>query len=103
MPRTGPPSTPDTSLQLRLLNANPAASVTGGDELPGKVNYLIGNDPRQWHTDLPTYSKVRYRDVYPGIDLVYYGNQSGQLEYDFVVAPGADPAPLRWLSMPPDK
>src|SRR5208337_4431607 len=59
----------------------------------GKVNYFIGNDPAQWHTSVPTYVKVRYTGIYPGIDLVYYGNPSadGQLEYDFVVAPGADP------------
>jgi hypothetical protein len=76
---------------LQLVHANPAASITGGDELPGKVNYFIGNDPQRWRTNLPTYSQVRYRNVYPGIDLVYYGNQSGQLEYDLVVSPGADP------------
>jgi hypothetical protein len=55
------------------------------------VHYFLGNDPTQWRTDLPTYAQVFYRDVYPGIDLVYYGNQ-GQLEYDFIVAPGVDPA-----------
>src|SRR5207249_3382021 len=52
------------------------------------------NDPKKWHTNVPTYAKVRYKDVYPGIDLVYYGNQ-GQLEYDFVVEPGADPRTIR--------
>jgi hypothetical protein len=66
----------------------------GEDELPGKVNYFLGKDPTRWHTDLPTYAKVRYSHVYPGIDLVYYGNQR-QLEYDFAVAPGADPAAIR--------
>ena len=88
------PAAPDASLQLQLVHANQAAAVTGGDELPGKVNYFIGNDPRRWRTNLPTYSKVRYRNVYPGIDLVYYGNQGGQLEYDFEVAPGADPSAI---------
>ena len=66
----------------------------GEAPLPGKVNYFLGNDPSMWRTDLPTYAKVRYAGVYDGIDLVYYGNQR-QLEYDFVVAPGADPAKIR--------
>ena len=69
-------------------NKNPAAS---GDELlPGKSNYFIGNDPAKWHRDIPQFARVRYENVYPGVDLVYYGNQ-GRLEYDFKVAPGADP------------
>jgi hypothetical protein len=78
-------------LRLKLLNADPNATITGARELPGKVNYFLGNDPKKWRTNVPTYGEVRYRSVYPGIDLVYYGNQGGQLEYDFVVAPGADP------------
>ena len=64
--------------------------MTGLDELPGKANYFIGNDPKKWRTDVPTYAKVKYEGVYPGIDLIYYGNQR-QFEYDFVVAPGSDP------------
>jgi hypothetical protein len=64
--------------------------VSGLEELPGKANYFIGSDPAKWRTNIPTYAKVHYRDVYLGIDLLYYGNQR-QLEYDFVVAPGADP------------
>ena len=78
-------------VRLRLVGARPDAEVMGRAELPGKVNYFIGNDPKKWRTNVPTYAKVAYRDVYPGIDLVYYGNQGGQLEYDFIVAPGADP------------
>ena len=61
--------------------------------LPGKVNYLVG-DASLWRTDIPTYRRVRYAGVYPGIDLVYYGIE-GQLEYDFVVSPGADPRKIR--------
>ena len=68
--------------------------MTGEEELPGKINYLIGKDPAKWRTGVATYAKVRYEQVYPGIDLVYYGNQR-QLEYDFVVGPGADPARIR--------
>jgi hypothetical protein len=77
-------------LRMKLLGANPAPDVSGVDEMPGKSNYFIGNDAKQWHTNVPMYAKVKYKSVYSGIDLVYYGNQR-QLEYDFVVAPGADP------------
>jgi hypothetical protein len=102
-----------TVLRTKLLGANSAARVTGLDELPGKSHYFIGNDPRKWRTNVPNYARVRYEEIYPGIDLVYYGKSSvilaerdrssgakepgqggkdyGQLEYDFVVAPGADP------------
>jgi hypothetical protein len=77
-------------LQMHLVEANSAPKVVGKEALPGRVNYLIGKDPSRWRTQVPTYGKVAYEDVYPGVDLVYYGNQ-GQLEYDFVLAPGADP------------
>src|SRR5919107_627978 len=71
--------------------AGVAAEPVRPNELAGRSNYFVGADPRAWHTDVPNYAGVRYGDIYPGIDLVYYGNQS-QLEYDFVVAPGADPS-----------
>ena len=82
----------DQVVRLRLEGAKTDAEVIGREELPGKVNYFIGNDPKKWRTNVPTYAKVRYHDVYPGVDLEYYGNQGGQLEYDFIVAPGADPS-----------
>ncbi len=88
------PKRRSTVLRTMLVDANPAAKVTGEERLPGKVNYFIGNDPSKWQNDVPTYGKVRYEQVYPGIDLVYYGNQR-QLEYDFIVAPGADPTRIR--------
>ncbi len=88
------PKRSSTALRTQLVAANPAAKVTGEEELAGKINYLRGNDPSQWRTGVSTYAKVRYEQVYPGIDLVYYGNQR-QLEYDFVVGPGADPARIR--------
>jgi hypothetical protein len=78
------------ALRMRLVGATLAPPVSGLDELAGKANYFLGKDPAQWHTNMPTYGKVHYREVYPGIDLVYYGKQR-QLEYDFVVASGADP------------
>ncbi len=84
--------TTNAVLRTRLVGANLKAAVSGAEELPGKSNYFIGNDPQKWRTNVPNYSKVRYQGVYPGVDLVYYGNQGGRLEYDFVVAPGADPS-----------
>jgi len=87
------PRTADV-LRLRLDSANQNAVVTGVQELPGKVNYFIGSDPKRWRTNVPTYAKVRYHNVYPGVDLEYYGNQGAQLEYDFIVAPGADPSAI---------
>src|SRR5215213_1796708 len=82
-------------LRLKLLGANAAPRVEGNEELPGKVNYFIGNDRNQWRRNISTYRKVRYTDVYPGIDIVYYGNQR-ELEYDFVVAPGANPKLIKF-------
>ncbi len=81
-------------LRMKLAGANPAPRISPLGELPGKINYFIGNDPKQWNKDVPAYAKVKYAEVYPGIDLVYYGNQR-QLEYDLVVAPGADPQAIR--------
>jgi uncharacterized repeat protein (TIGR01451 family) len=82
---------PPSTVRLQLIGANRWAEAKGVDPLPGKSNYFAGSDPAKWHTDVPTYTKVRYTNVYPGIDLIYYGNQEGRLEHDFVVAPGADP------------
>ena len=76
---------------MRIVGANPTARAVGLDKQAGVSNYLIGSDPSKWHTDIPNYGKVDYQSVYSGIDLVYHGDQN-QLEYDFVVAPGADPA-----------
>jgi Big-like domain-containing protein/beta-propeller repeat-containing protein len=94
-PGTNPnPATPQSMtggvLRMKLRHANAAANITGTDELAGASNYFIGNNPTKWRTNVPTYAKVKYEGIYSGIDLVYYGNQ-GQLEYDFIVAPGADP------------
>jgi len=84
------PSAPATTMQFLLSGAATNPTVVGEDQQLGIINYFIGNDPTKWHTNVPTYAKVRYQNVYPGIDLVYYGNHR-QLEYDFVVSPGADP------------
>jgi uncharacterized protein (TIGR03437 family) len=84
-------------LRMKLAGANPAPQIAGREELPGRSNYLLGNDPTRWRTDIPTYGRVAYREVYPGVDLAYHGNPAvaGQLEYDFVVSPGADPRRIR--------
>ena len=84
---------PPAVVRMKLVGANPSPRMSGLDELPGKSNYFIGNDPDKWRTNVPHYAKVQYKDVYPGVDLVYYGNQR-QLEYDLVVAPGADPVAI---------
>lgn len=82
------------SVRMKLLGSNRNVKVGGLDKLPGKSNYFHGTDPDKWHTNLPLYARVRYSHIYPGVDLVYYGNQQG-LEYDFVIAPGADPRQIR--------
>src|ERR1700754_174241 len=82
-------------LRLMMIGANTMPQVEGQDELPGKVNYFSGNNPEKWRRNVPTYRKVHFKDVYPGIDMVYYGNQR-ELEYDFVVAPGANPKVIKF-------
>lgn len=91
-----------TVLSMKLLGANPKAQMTGKATLTGKVNYLNGKDASQWRKNISTYGKVRAQSVYPGIDLVYYGNQR-QLEYDFIVAPGANPNQIQFQINGADK
>ncbi|MGH9840431.1 MAG: SBBP repeat-containing protein, partial [Blastocatellia bacterium] len=81
---------------MKFLGANLSPKIEGIEKQPGKSNYLIGNEPAKWRTNVANYSKVRYAAVYPGIDLVFYGNQQ-MLEYDFVVTPGADPNSIALL------
>jgi len=75
-------------LRMKWIGANTRAKPSGVEQLPGTSNYLLGNDPNRWLTHIPLYTKVRYKDVYPGVDLVYYGND-GSLEYDLLVSPSA--------------
>lgn len=82
-------------LVLRLSGANEHAAPRGEGQLPAKGNYFIGNDRTRWRTNISTYRKVRYDGVYPGVDVVYYGKQH-ELEYDFVIAPGASPRIISW-------
>ncbi len=86
--RPSPSSGRAATLRMKLVGASDAPQVQGEEELPGKSNYFIGNDPQKWHTNVANYGRVKYAEIYPGIDLFYYGNQR-QLEYDFVLAPGA--------------
>ncbi len=87
---------PISVLRMRVtgtaVNATPR--VRSGQSLDSQINYFVGNDPKKWHTDVPVFGKVYYEGVYPGIDMVYYGNQT-RLEYDFVLKPGADPDVIR--------
>ncbi len=92
---TKPPTLPRaTVLRLELPGAQPHPRLEALDALPGVSNYLLGADARHWRTGVPRYARVAYRGVYPGVDLVFYGRQQ-ELEYDFVVAPGADPRGIR--------
>jgi hypothetical protein len=79
---------------MSLVGASPAPEMDASELQPGVSNYFFGNDPSKWRTNVPHYSRIRYRDVYPGIDLVFYGSGTS-LEYDFVVRPGADPSRIR--------
>jgi uncharacterized repeat protein (TIGR01451 family) len=81
-------------VRLQWLGANPSANIAGKDEQTGKINYYFGKDPKRWLEHLSTYRAVHYSNLYPGIDLQLYGHD-GQLEYDFVVAPGAEPDLIR--------
>ncbi len=84
-----------TVLRLKMLGANATPQVEGQEELPGKVNYFIGNDPEKWIRNIPTYKRAYFKNIYPGIDVVYYGSQQ-ELEYDFVVGAGANPKLIRF-------
>lgn len=81
-------------LRLALLNGNANAEVSGVDRLPSVSNYFTGNNPAAWHAGIPNYAKVRYGGIYPGVDLVFYGNRE-TMECDFIVAPGSDPRRIR--------
>jgi len=79
-----------TVIRMQLQGANPAPAIAANEPLPGRSNYFIGSNPDKWVTDVPSYGRVKYSGIYPGVDLEFYGNQR-HLEYDFTIAPGADP------------
>src|SRR5262249_42662058 len=82
------------TVRMRLVGANSRAKLSGNGLLPGRANYFLGSEPARWRTNVPSYAKVRCDGVYPGVDLVYYGNEQ-QLEYDLMVAPGVSPSVIR--------
>ena len=81
-------------VRMRFLGANPDPVIEGLEQLAGRANFFIGNDPTKWQTDVPTYVAVAYRNLYPGVDLIYRGSQ-GRLKSEVRVAPGADPGVIR--------
>lgn len=82
-------------VRLVLQGASPQPNARGDEPLPGKTNYFVGNDPSRWRTNIPNFARASFRQIYPGVDLVYYGRQ-GMLENDFELAPGTNPKTIRW-------
>lgn len=78
-----------SALRIKWIGANAHSQIVAEDLLRGKINYLVGKDPSRWHTDIPTYERVRYRGLFPGVDAVFFG-KDGEIEYDLVLNPGAD-------------
>ncbi len=96
--RETPPRIRDQSvIRMRWDDANGTPTIRGENRLPGISNYFIGNDPSNWVTEVPHFGQVVYEDVYPGIDLTFYDSGQRQMEYDWIVAPGADPADIRMV------
>jgi len=91
---TEPKKVKRLSFTMKPIGANKGVRLFAKDKLPGKVNYLIGNDPKKWQTDIPIYKEIVYKGLYKGIDLKIYGSNN-QMEYDFLVSPGADPGDIR--------
>jgi hypothetical protein len=79
---------------MHLVGGNPQSQIIADSKLPGRSNYFIGNDRSQWHANVAQYARISYRDAYPGVNLAFYGVQK-QLEFDFIVAPGALPTAIR--------
>ena len=89
-------------VNMMLVDANPNATLEGQDKIPGTTNYLLGNDRSQWRQGIPNYERARFGEVYPGIDLIYYGSQE-RIEYDFVVSPGGNPDQIRFELEGPER
>lgn len=97
-------SLPDTTtpFEMQFEGANSAPVINSQQQLQGKVNYILGNDPSQWHTDLPTYEGITYKNLYPGISL-HYDGVNGRLKGTYTVAPGANPNLIRWQHLNANK
>jgi len=76
-------------VRMAMIGANPEARISASGQLPGKTNYFVGRDPAKWRTNVPQYSRIEYADIYPGVNLAYHG-RGQQLEFDYVISPGAD-------------
>ena len=76
--------------RMNLLGANPQTQLTAEELQSGKVNYFLGNDPSKWRSNISLYGRVNYRNIYPGVNLIFRG-ASQRLEFDYVVSPGSDP------------
>ncbi|MEW6736083.1 MAG: hypothetical protein AB1489_32620 [Acidobacteriota bacterium] len=83
-----------STLRMQWVGGSGTAAIEGMGELLVRDNYLVDDDPNRWQTNIPCFARVRYWEIYPGIDMVYYGTEQ-QLEYDFIVAPGANPKVIR--------
>ncbi|MBS1792550.1 MAG: SBBP repeat-containing protein [Acidobacteria bacterium] len=96
IPDPSPDAHRAVAVYMRMTGADPNSLFAGTDELPGRTNYLKGNDPAGWRTDVPTFGGVLTTNVYPGVDVAWHGNRQNQLQYDFSVAPGARPEQIEW-------
>lgn len=83
-----------SSLRMRLEGADPHGQVEGLQPLEARSNYFLGRNPALWRTDVPHFGRVRYRNAYPGIDVIFYGT-GRSIEYDIVVSPGSDPGRIQ--------
>ncbi len=81
--------------RMRFAGSNKRAPLKAFEPLPGKSNYILGRDPKKWRTGIATFASVRYCGLYPGVDLIFHASQGGELEYDFLIAPGRDPGAIR--------
>lgn len=81
--------------RMRFEGSNQRAPLEALESLPGKSNYILGRDPKRWRTGIATFASVRYRGLYRGVDLIFHASQGGELEYDFLIAPGCDPGAIR--------
>jgi hypothetical protein len=88
------PGKEQSVVRVRTVGSNPEAKVSGVDRLSSVSSYFVGKDQSKWRKNVANYGRVKYNSIYPGIDLIYYGNQQ-QLEYDYLVAPGADPSSIQ--------
>jgi hypothetical protein len=92
--RAGKTHQSEAALRMQFVDANPKAELSALDEFIRKSNYFVGNKPEQWRTGIAQFRQIKYRNIYPGVDLLFYGNPQ-TLEYDFVVNPGGNPARIR--------